>query len=92
MLRCRDIGDLLHDYLEGGLEPALRRQLETHLADCPGCLAFLNTYRRTVSVARDLRCEDIPPELQRKLRSFIRQKVQRPSLLARIRSRLRGSS
>jgi anti-sigma factor RsiW len=92
MLRCRDIGDLLHDYLEGGLEPALLRQLEEHLADCPGCLAFLNTYRHTVSVTRDLRCADIPPELRGKLRSFIRQRVQRPSLLARIRRRLRGSS
>lgn len=92
MLRCRDLGNLLHDYLEGGLEPALRRQLDEHLADCPGCLGFLNTYRHTVSVAHDLRCEDIPPELQRKLRSFIRKNVQRPGIWARIRRQFRRSS
>lgn len=91
MLRCRDIGSLLHDYLEGALDPAVRAQLDAHLADCPGCLGFVNTYRDTVSVARGLRREDIPPELQSKLRSFIKQKLDHPSLLTRIRRRLRGS-
>lgn len=91
MLRCRDIGDLLHDYLEGDLAPGVRAQLDEHLADCPGCLGFVNTYRHTVSVAHDLRCEDIPPELQNKLRSFIKHKLDHPSILTRIRRRLRGS-
>ena len=91
MLRCRDIGTLLHDYLEGELDPVVRRQLDEHLADCPGCLSFVNTYRHTVSVAHDLKGEDIPPELQSKLRSFIKQKREHPSILSRIRRRLRGS-
>lgn len=92
MLRCRDIGALLHDYLEGELDSVVREQLDEHLADCPGCLSFVNTYRHTVSMAHDLRCEDIPPELQSKLRSFLRQKSEHPSILTRIRRRLRGSS
>jgi len=83
---------LLHDYLEGTLDPDLRRQLDEHLADCPGCLGFLNTYRHTVSVAGDFRSEDIPAELRRKLRSFIKQKIEKRSLLARLRGKLRGSS
>ena len=92
MLRCRDTMSLLHDYLEGALEPGLRRQLDEHLVDCPGCLGFLNTYRHTVSVSGDLRSEDVPPELKRKLRSFIKRKIEKPSLLSRLRGRLRGSS
>lgn len=91
MFRCRDISDLLHDYLEGELQPAVRRHLDEHLADCPGCLGFFNTYRYTVSAAHDLRCEDIPPELQTKLRSFLREKLEHPGIFARIRRRLRGS-
>ena len=49
------------------------------LDDCPGCLAFINTYRHTVHLSKELRCEDIPPELQHKLRTFIKQKLQKPS-------------
>lgn len=78
MIRCRDVSDLLLDYVEGSLEPGAREELDQHLADCPGCLAFVRTYRHTSTLSRDLRCEDIPPELQRKLRSFIQQQLRRP--------------
>lgn len=92
MLRCRDIGQLLYDFTEGHLEPSVSQQLERHLADCPGCLAFIRTYKETARLAQDLRCEDIPPELQQKLRSFIKAKLvpTRPSLWSRLRSRLPG--
>lgn len=80
MVTCRDMASLLLDYVEGALDAAVREQLDVHLADCPGCLAFLNTYRHTIALSRDLRCEDIPPELRRKLRSFIREKLAQSSL------------
>jgi anti-sigma factor RsiW len=91
MLKCRDIATLLHDYVEGALEPPLQEQLDQHLSDCPGCVAFVNTYKHTITLAKDLRCEDIPPELRRKLRSFLKQKVNRPtSLWTRLLFRLTG--
>ncbi|MBI1893937.1 MAG: zf-HC2 domain-containing protein [Candidatus Rokubacteria bacterium] len=80
MLRCRDIGNLLHDYAEGLLEPGVSRQLEEHLADCPGCLAFVRTYRHTIALSGNLRCEEIPPELQQKLRVFLKEKLGKPRL------------
>lgn len=80
MITCRDMASLLLDYVEGALDAAVREQLDAHLADCPGCLAFLNTYRHTIALSRDLRCKDMPPELQRKLRSFIREKLAQSSL------------
>lgn len=78
MLKCRDIGRLLLEYVEGALEPSVSKQLDAHLADCPGCLAFINTYRHMIRLSKQLRCEDIPPELQEKLRSFIREKLRKP--------------
>lgn len=90
MLRCRDIGQLLYDYVENRLEPPASQQLEHHLADCPGCVAFVNTYKQTTRLSADLRCEDIPLELQQKLRSFMKTTLhsRRPSLWERLRSRL----
>ncbi len=60
MLRCKDIVDLLEAYLEHGLDPATTQALTAHLADCPDCTAFLNTYRRTVGTTRELREEELP--------------------------------
>ncbi|MBI3083137.1 MAG: zf-HC2 domain-containing protein [Candidatus Omnitrophica bacterium] len=93
MFRCRDVGQLLYEFVEQRLELPVSQQLEQHLADCPGCLAFINTYKQTMHLASNLRCRDIPPELQQKLRSFIKTKLPppRPSFWDRFRSRLSTS-
>ncbi len=79
MTNCREMSKLLHDYVEGLLEPSVSQQLEAHLADCPGCIASTKTYQRTIELSKDLRCEEIPPALQQKLRSFLKGKLRKPS-------------
>lgn len=89
MLKCRDVGQLLYDYVERLLEPPLQQALEAHLADCPGCLAFLNTYKQTIQLSHELKDADIPAELHQKLQSFIETKLtsHRPSFWQRFWSR-----
>ncbi len=41
MRSCKELVDLMLDYLEGQLEPDAARDLDQHLADCPRCLDFL---------------------------------------------------
>ncbi len=79
MASCRDVANLLHDYVEGALEPSVNQELAAHLADCPGCVASIKTYQRTIELSKDLRCEEIPPKLQQKLRSFLKGKLRKPS-------------
>lgn len=71
---CRDILTLLADYLDGSLDPVTARSLEAHLAGCAPCVAFVNTYKGTVKVARQLEETDIPPELKERLISFLRKR------------------
>ncbi len=78
MTNCREVSQLLHDYVEGLLDPSVSKQLDAHLADCPGCVASMKTYKRTIELSKDLRCEEIPPGLQKKLRSFIKAKLNKP--------------
>lgn len=42
---CRDVVELMTDYLEGTLGPADLVRFEAHIADCDGCRAYLEQMR-----------------------------------------------
>jgi len=73
-IRCREIVDLLADYLDGSLPGETARQLEAHLEGCSPCIAFVNTYRGTVNAVRQLSETELPPELRERLISFLEQR------------------
>lgn len=43
-ITCRQLIDFLGDYVEGELPPPDRHELERHLAVCPSCVAYLDSY------------------------------------------------
>ena len=47
--------ELVTDYLEGVLRPAVDRRFRHHLAGCPGCAAYLAQIRATVDLLARLR-------------------------------------
>jgi len=47
-LRCRDVVELVTDYLEGALSARTRARFERHLARCRGCAAYLQQIREVV--------------------------------------------
>ena len=57
-INCRQIAELLADYLDGTLPKAQRKSIEWHIDSCAPCVAFVNTYRATVNAVRRLR--DLP--------------------------------
>lgn len=74
---CRAIVDVLCDYLEGQLPPEDERDFDSHMADCPPCLAFLKTYRKTTEICRSLSPEEIPRELKERLKQFLKTREGR---------------
>ena len=69
---CRQIADLLDDYLEGTLPRATLDLIEFHIEGCAPCVAFVNTYRGTVKAAHRLGEGQIPPELKARLLAVLR--------------------
>ena len=51
-MTCRELVDFLGAYLGGELSAEVRRRFDEHLATCPECSAYLETYRTTVRLAR----------------------------------------
>ena len=52
MPTCRELIDFLADYREGLLGPTERASFDRHLARCPDCVAYLESYERTAALAR----------------------------------------
>ncbi len=79
-MTCREVIDVLAEYLEAELsDPALER-LEQHLRACPECRAYLATYRRTVGLACAAAHVEMPAEMRRRLREFLVEELRgRPS-------------
>jgi anti-sigma factor RsiW len=66
-MTCRQVVELMTDYLEGALSAADRARFEEHIAGCDGCRAYLAQLATTRKVLRKLADEPIPPALQAEL-------------------------
>jgi anti-sigma factor RsiW len=64
---CREAVELMTDYLEGALSRRDRARLETHLADCPHCTAYLEQLRTTIAALGRAEPEALTPEAQDEL-------------------------
>jgi hypothetical protein len=71
-VECRQIAELLADYLEGTLPNRLMELIEWHIDGCGPCVAFVNTYRGTVKATGSLPPAAIPPELKKRLLTVLK--------------------
>jgi len=60
-LTCRELVELVTDYLEDMLSKVERVRFEEHLATCSGCRNYLKQMRRTVSTLGRLTEGDLAP-------------------------------
>ncbi|MBI1747530.1 MAG: zf-HC2 domain-containing protein [Acidobacteria bacterium] len=76
MITCRQVIELLSDYINRELSPEDKTELDQHLQGCQNCGTFLYTLRQSVDLLKDLKEEDIPEEVNARLRNFLRSKIQ----------------
>ena len=61
-LPCRELVELVTDYLEDRLPPADRARFEAHLKDCEACRSYLEQFRQTIRALGRLPEESLSPE------------------------------
>ena len=60
-LTCRELVELVTDYLEGGLGAGDRLRFEHHLVMCEGCSAYLDQFRETIRLTGRLGVQSVDP-------------------------------
>jgi anti-sigma factor RsiW len=71
MITCRELVELLCDYVAGDLAPEHRARLEFHLSLCRPCVTYVRTYELTIQLTRRLPDAPLPPALEKKLRKLL---------------------
>jgi anti-sigma factor RsiW len=61
-LSCRELVELVTEYLEGGLSRRERARFEAHIADCGNCTRYLQQFRETIRLTGTLRESDLSVE------------------------------
>lgn len=70
---CRRLFALLSEYLDAELPAETCDQIAAHLENCPPCVAFMESLRKTVELCRSFRPAEVPGPLSEDARRKLRQ-------------------
>ncbi len=73
---CREIKELLPDYLDQSLQEEVCKHLEVHLSECEDCRIFVKTVETTVVLYKHCPGSDVPEEVRIDLRQSLRARIE----------------
>ena len=50
---CSEVLEFLWAYVSGELPPERAHEFDRHLSVCPSCVAYLDSYRKTIALSRE---------------------------------------
>jgi anti-sigma factor RsiW len=69
VLDCKHVWQELSSYIEGDIAPAMRTDIEIHLAHCCHCAAVLDSMRNIIYLIADERTFALPKGFSQRLRA-----------------------
>ena len=66
-MSCKELVEVITDYLEGTMPAADRARFEAHLEECPYCVTYLEQMRNTIAVLGELSEESLDPDARDEL-------------------------
>lgn len=76
-LSCRELVELISDYLEGSLTTEERQAVELHLQGCSGCDTVLEQFRDTIARTGTLTEDSLTPQQRATLLQAFRDWTRR---------------
>jgi anti-sigma factor RsiW len=72
-MTCRELSELLFDFLAGELDAEMCQHIRAHLDACPPCVTYIETYQITVRLSRQLPAVEMPLELLKRLQEAVKK-------------------
>ena len=71
-LTCKELVELVTEYLEGVLSSEDKERFEVHLATCDGCTSYLLQMRKTIQAIGNLEQSSLSPQAKENLLRLFR--------------------
>ena len=71
-MSCRELVELVTDYLEDALDPLTRERFVAHLRECDGCAAYVEQMRTTVRVLGEIPEDSLSVDIRDRLLDVFR--------------------
>jgi anti-sigma factor RsiW len=72
MMSCRELVELVTDYIEGRLDGEQLDRFEAHLTECPSCVDYIEQFRQTIDALGHIPPESLSPEVEEELLAAFR--------------------
>ena len=69
---CDELLTLLNDYVDGGVDPSVCKELRAHLARCNPCQVVVDNVRKTITLYRNDNPCELPVEFRNRLHAVLR--------------------
>lgn len=66
-MTCRELVEVITDYIEGTLPDEERRRFDEHLGECKYCVSYLEQMRATIDTLGELREDSLSPDVRDEL-------------------------
>jgi anti-sigma factor RsiW len=78
-MKCKELVELITEYLEGDLGAVDRERFERHIAGCDACTTYLAQMRQTISALGRIPPESLSPRVTEELLAAFRDWSASPS-------------
>ena len=79
-MNCKHVIRELSNYIDGDLDPALKQELERHLAHCEDCTMVVDQTRKTIQIFSGSEPVNLPSDVKSRLHDALHKKLPGGSL------------
>jgi len=74
-LNCKHVIREISNYIDGELDPALKQELERHLAHCEDCTMIVDQTRKTIQIFSGSEPVNLPSDVKSRLHTALRKNL-----------------
>lgn len=73
-MKCEDMLQLLNEYVDGEIDPAVCEEFEQHLQGCNPCQIVIDNIRKTITLYKGETVYELPTEFRKRMHSALRER------------------